>query len=120
MHNKKAIVFPEVLKILIAALCLFLLIYLAVSLYQIFITKSELEQARATLGDITGKINTLEEGKNSEYLITAPKNWIIISFRSEENNDNNNFLSELCICPSISAPGYEWLSYDKEYEQKDK
>jgi len=85
--GKRAILMPEVLKIIIAVLCLILLFYLAFNIYQIFTAKSELEQARATLDAISGKINTLKEGNTTEYLITSPKGWRVIPYDKS-----------ICIC----------------------
>jgi len=102
---KKAILLPETLKIIIAVICIVLLIYLAVSLYGIFIRKSEIEQARATLDAIVGKLESLEkDGDSLSYLITGPRAWNIYYF------NNTDLLSSvgcgekgcLCSCPEFT------------------
>jgi hypothetical protein len=95
MKTKKAIVMSETLKMIIAALCIFLLIYLAVGLYGIFTRSSELEQAKATLDGIMGKAGALQNGQSVEYLVTSPKGWSIIILPEEKLN--------LCICPEGTA-----------------
>lgn len=88
MRNKKGIVLPTTLKLVIAVLCILVLIYLAASLYSAFIVKSEIAQARATLENIMGKIGSLEEGETEEYLVVNPKGWYFIGYGNE-----------VCICP---------------------
>jgi len=110
--NKKAILLPEGLKLMIALVCIILLIYLAYSFYQIFIAKSDLEKARANLNAIVGKIESLEIGKGIGYLLYSPRNWILISFPNIYSSHGP--LSEgepeipkscdkfcLCICPNV-------------------
>lgn len=81
---------PEVLRIIIAVLCLILLIMLAVQLYSIFTRSNELEQAKATLNEIIAKAAVLQkEGDKTDLLIINPKNWVIISFPEAK---------ELCMC----------------------
>jgi len=84
--NKRAIILPETLKIIIAVLCILVLIYLAYSLYSIFIKKTKMEQAKETLKGISSMIASLEEGEEKTYLIVAPKQWYLIS---SENYDKS-------------------------------
>lgn len=85
--NKKAILLPEGLKIIIAVLCILILIYLAWSLYSMLTTKTKLAQAKETLKEIAVKINELEEGKIEPFLITTPKGWVImVSDNCKEGN----------------------------------
>jgi len=89
--TQKAILLPEALKIIIGVLCIVLLLYLAFSLYGIFSQRTKLEEAKATLDAIEGKINALEtmkDGETLDYLITGPKGWRMVPFEKE-----------LCICP---------------------
>ncbi len=97
--NKKAILMPETLKIIIAVVCIFLLVYLAVLLYGMLIKKTALEQAKETLKQITAEINSLEEGGEGSFLITSPKNWFIISFEEGESSPKQcKGKNCLCIC----------------------
>ncbi|MBM3247595.1 hypothetical protein FJZ17_03610 [Candidatus Pacearchaeota archaeon] len=92
MKSKKGIVLSETLRIIIAVACIFLLIYLAVGLYGIFTRSSELEQAKATLEGIIGKMGVLGENQELKYVIVNPREWRIVFF--QDNNYKN-----LCICP---------------------
>jgi len=88
MKNKKAeILAEEVVKIVLAVVCIIILIILAAGLYGIFTKKTDLEQARATLKEIVAKIDSLGEGGKGEYLVVAPKKWYFLSY-------NNG----ICIC----------------------
>ncbi|NMB81126.1 MAG: hypothetical protein GYA14_04855 [Ignavibacteria bacterium] len=99
MQNKKAILIPETIKIVIAVICIFLLIYLAVSLYGIFISKSEIEKARATLDSIIGKINSLDnDGDKLDYLITGPEAWNIYYFENVAKDSLITCGGENCLC----------------------
>ena len=99
--NKKAILLPEVLKIIIAVVCIVLLIYLAVKLYGILTASSDLEKARATLNAIVGKMSILKPDESIEYIVTGPINWLIVSFGDK-----------LCVCPPVSI-GSEQESFCK-------
>jgi len=92
MKNKKAILMPETLKIIIAVMCLLLLAYLSVSLYGVFAGKNEIEQAQATLDEIISHLEGLEEKDTTEVMIENPREWRII-----------NFEKKLCICKLIDT-----------------
>lgn len=75
--NKKAdsheILSPEVIKITLAIMCLLLLVYLGYKLASIFIDKHRIDQAKAVLEDISGKISSLKkQGDSAEYSIRNP------------------------------------------------
>jgi len=93
IKNKKAMLLPEeTLKIIIAALSIIVLMILAYKLYGMFILKTDIEQARATLKDIIGIIENPEKAEERDYLIASPKEWFLISFEDK---------GELCICPEM-------------------
>jgi len=97
--STKAILIPETIKIIIAVICIFLLIYLAVSLYGIFISKSEIEQARATLDAIIGKINSLDnDGEKLDYFIIGPEAWNIYYFDNVAGVSLTTCGGENCLC----------------------
>lgn len=87
MKNKKAILMKEFLGILIAVICLVLLVMFAGKLYGIFIKKTPADQAKETLNQIVAKIDSLDEGENSSYMVVSPINWVLMS-----NGE------KLCIC----------------------
>ncbi len=99
MKSKKAILMPEVLKIILAVLSIILLIYLGVSLYGLFIKKTALQQAKITLEQISAGLEELEEGESWNYLVTSPRKWYLISYKEGEESpklcQNKNCL---CIC----------------------
>jgi hypothetical protein len=100
MKSKKAILMSETLKIILAVACIILLVYLAVGLYGIFTRGSEIEQAKSTLNAMTRLVNSLENGEGVEYLVTSPKEWVLLSF----NSLNSGGLCEkncICLCPKL-------------------
>jgi hypothetical protein len=101
-RNKKAIVLPEVLRIIIAVACIILLVYIAAKLYTILTRNHELEQAKSNLETIVSKANSLKEGESYEYMITGPKGWRIMAYSNEK---------KVCICPAYES------DRDKEIQQ---
>ena len=99
MKNKGDMLLKETLNLLIAVVVIGLLLILAYQLYGIFIGKHELEQARATIDAIVGKIESLGEGESTEYLIRAPKDWYIFSFKGDEGLECKGEAC-LCVCKS--------------------
>ena len=83
--NTKAILMREVLKMVITVAGLIILIILAVGLYGIFTSKSDLEQAKASMDEINAKIDSLET--KEQVLITSPVKWVLTT--------NQN---KLCLC----------------------
>lgn len=105
MMNKRAeILKSEMLKIILAVIALSLLIILAVKLYGLFIVKTDLEQARATLTELNNKIGTLEDGEEELFLMTSPLGWYIVSYDSGEASPQACIGKDcLCICEDIKA-----------------
>lgn len=83
MKNKKGILMREVLKMVLTVAGLIILIILAVGLYGIFTSKSDLEQARATLNEVEAKISS----DQANVLILSPIKWVLTI-----NQD------KLCLC----------------------
>ena len=79
INKKKAeITTEEVLKIILAVMGLIVLIYLMVSLYGIFGTKTKTQQAKAILEEIENKIKGLsEEHPRDSLLVILPKDWAL-------------------------------------------
>jgi Tfp pilus assembly protein PilE len=103
--EKKAILPQEVLKILIAVLCLVILIYLAVELYSLFIVKSDIEKATATVEAIAGKANALQNSQSAQYMITNLKDWSLIQIDVPLfcSDSRSVYDSCLCLCKDVEA-----------------
>ena len=79
--NKKGDWFvEEVAKVIVAIILLFLLGYLAFTLYESITQKSQLEQARVHLDNIENIIKELKDGDSQSYLVSSPKNGLLIPF----------------------------------------
>ncbi|MEK6873659.1 MAG: hypothetical protein AABW91_02345 [Nanoarchaeota archaeon] len=94
----------EIAKIIVSIVLLFLLGYLAFSLYQAIIQKSELEQAKIHIENIEGIIKGLEEegGGSKEYILLSPSGWALYGFPYGENNVKACQIGNkpcLCLCP---------------------
>lgn len=100
MKNKKAIVLPETLKLIIAVLCIMLLIYLAVSLYGLFFKKTAIEQAKENLKQMSIKINKIEKSEKSEnqFLLESPSKWFLIAFPYKDGVETPKQCNKYCIC----------------------
>ena len=105
--NKKgiAIIGEETGRILVAVLVILGLIYLAFSLYGLFIAKSRLQQASAGLDEVIANIEGLEEGQSKGYILANPHGWALTGwpftpkFGGEKMPDDCKIGDwEKCIC----------------------
>ena len=102
LNNKGDILASEVLKIILAALGIVALVYLAFSMYGLLKSNTRLEQAKAGLDEIDGKIKSLSAGTSANYLITSPNEWYLVLFDKESQKPGNCRGSYcLCICSSV-------------------
>jgi hypothetical protein len=110
--NKKADMLPEeVLRIILGVIGIVLLMYLAVSLYGIFLSKTKLEQAKSTLEAIVGKAEISKAGENLSYVITAPRDWVIYVFNNTQNSPGDCEKSFcLCTCPKFLTKSDEIIN----------
>lgn len=86
--DRRAILLSQGLRIILAILSILILIYLAVQLTGLFTKKTDLEQARANLGQIASLLRDLSEGGQTTYLLTSPEEWSIVA----ESNDLGGIL----------------------------
>jgi hypothetical protein len=78
MKNKKAME-DALVKLVIAALCIVALVYLAISIYSVVVSeRAAREKAERTLDQIIAKINGLADQETDRYIILAPNNWGIM------------------------------------------
>lgn len=86
----------EVVKIIIAVICISFLIYFAFLLYQSSREKNENRQAKSTLEEINMAVEKLNNSGQIDYLYLAPKGYY---FRvADENNKLTQCTSTFCIC----------------------
>jgi hypothetical protein len=81
MKNKRGdstLLMNETFKIIIAAICIIFLLILSAKLYFIFVSKTKIEQAKATLELIEGKIEAVKEtGIPATIVINSPKDYFL-------------------------------------------
>lgn len=88
-----------VVKLVIAALCIIALIYLAASMYGLLRTKTAVEQAKSTLDEINLMIKNLAVGKTDNYLIVAPaKNYFVFYLTGITKNSSKQCVGANCMC----------------------
>ncbi|MAG79004.1 hypothetical protein CMI40_01365 [Candidatus Pacearchaeota archaeon] len=106
IKNKKAILLPATLKIILAVIGTFLLIYLFVNLYGLLTTKTDIEQAKSSLEGLYSEIQNVDNGKGTRnFLIQSPNDWMIITWPNN-NEDSKPIQCKddncICICPTTS------------------
>lgn len=109
MENKKGILLPETLKIIIAVLCILLLIYLAWSLYGLFKQRTRVEQANANLDEIKMKMGDLKEGESTSYVLISPDGYMLTGWPIVDKDsgkiynpktcEDKGWSNCLCFCP---------------------
>ncbi len=100
--NKKATLLPEeVLRIIIAAICIGFLIYLFVSLYFSVIGEQNKKLAAASMKEVISEeitsINSGGEFKEQGIRIPNPSGWYVFSFVNEDLKPNL-CTSQNCVC----------------------
>lgn len=96
----------ESLKLVLAIIGIFLLVYLLISLYGILGRKNKIEMAKAMLEEIKGKIDQLQkEGEIKQVLINGPKDWYLVGFNSPIPFElcGGGAKHCLCFCPESFA-----------------
>jgi hypothetical protein len=106
MKNKKAILLPETLKIILAVIGISLLLYLSVNLYGLFTTKTDIEQARSSLDKLYSEIQEVDKSNEARsFSIQSPNDWWIIAWpyeKEEKKPDQCNNDYCICLCPKVS------------------
>lgn len=117
MKNKKAILLKEGINLFVAVIVIVLLIILITQIFSIFSNKNKLEQAKATLNQIVSKIESLEDGEKSSYMVLSPKGWYIIAYEEgQEMPIQCGGKNCLCICEEADAKKCESLGVCKNAE----
>lgn len=102
IEDKRGLILPEVIKLVIAAICIGLLIMLAVNLFGLFKAKTKIEQAKAGNTDIFNLVSSLRDNESKDYLIVGPKGWEFSYFGIETGRELPKSCggeSCICICP---------------------
>lgn len=101
MKNRKAqnFLMPEVLKMIVALACIIILIAVGYVMYGLLTKKTEIEQAKATLNNIIEKIEFIQEGQKTEYLMTGPKGGYLVKYAEGQKSPATcKGKNCLCIC----------------------
>jgi hypothetical protein len=104
--NKKAeentTFFPTfVVKVIIGVLCLVILVFLFVAIYNMFFRNSALEKARTNLRDLVFQIEGLKDGQEVNYMVLGPNKWYVIFIRPEGYYFSSCQGKDcVCICPN--------------------
>ena len=104
--NKKAeentTFFPTfVVKVVIGVLCLIILVFLFVAIYNMFFRNSALEKAKTNLRDLVFQIEGLKDGQEINYMVLGPNGWYVIFIRPEGYYFSSCQGKDcVCICPT--------------------
>ena len=122
MKSKKSLAFfpEEIVKIVIAVICIAFLLYLVFSMVGGIFTQNRLEnQAKGSLEEIEYTISNLEDGGQRDVLILNPKDWYLVYYKEGKEEIKKFFpglhltvnlipsescsVNCFCICPGIIA-----------------
>jgi len=118
MKNKKAILMPETLKIIIAVMCLLLLAYLSINLYGVFAGDRELEKVKNYANELEEIIEGIKEGESDELMILGLNDWAITGWPFDPGIFSGEKMPEECIrnkwnkCICFCG---NWDSWDNSY-----
>jgi len=117
VKNKNGILMPETLKIILAVMGIFLLVYLMYSFYGMFVKTTALKQAEVSLEIIYSEIEKVKGGKEEvEVLLESPKGWWIVAWPHEEKRNEKPIQckTDYCVCICELKCGDEKKTYCKE------
>ncbi|MFA5992400.1 MAG: hypothetical protein WC796_01695 [Candidatus Pacearchaeota archaeon] len=98
MKNKKAILIPEILKLVIGALIIVFLFVAAIKIYGIVQSNSDRTQAASEIEVIARTINGLGEGDVGKYDLLSPSGWALYGFPYGNVKTIRCEISEFCVC----------------------
>jgi len=106
----------QTMKITLGIISILLLGVLAVALYGSVVDKAKEKQAEASLEEIVGRINNLDEGKSINFPLQSPKGWYLVKLDNSlcfcSDYDISNCLSD-GVCQAINK---DLLFFEKCYE----
>ncbi|PIN90344.1 hypothetical protein COU57_03755 [Candidatus Pacearchaeota archaeon CG10_big_fil_rev_8_21_14_0_10_32_14] len=105
--NKKGFLISEVLKIIISVICIVFLIYLGFKL--LYPAKTDQDKARDQLENIQSLISQLNEGEDTNYILTTPKEWYFRGFNKENKPKFCQDKNCLCLCPKLDIESCDFL-----------
>ena len=106
--SKKGFLLGEFnLKLIIAIICIIILLYLLFNLYATFTNKGKIQQAESSLDRVIEGIGITESsGSKYQYVLTEPRDWLLLYFGSGVLKPKSCENKEcICIC---EKPG--WFS----------
>ncbi len=120
MKRKGEITLNEAITLVVTVIVLFFLVYLLVNLYDLFRTKTAIQQAKGDLDQVIKKIELADKDNvEQNYLLIGPKNWFVLSYSKGQTSPSAcNGKDCLCICPQKSMESCEKKGVCKEYVKK--
>ena len=105
MNKRGMFLLKHLVEIIIAVIVVGIIIYAGVVLFQTYFGRQTDMQAKGILDRITEKLNDLDIGETDYVILTAPSDWNIVAFGTQ-NNLNGNFerpsgmfgQNILCVC----------------------
>ncbi|MGV8142428.1 MAG: hypothetical protein ACP5NS_02215 [Candidatus Pacearchaeota archaeon] len=103
----------EVLSAIVAVAGLLLIGFLAVKLYNFFISQDE-KNAAAFLDGLKAKIDLLEEGENNTFALRGVKGWVLVAWNKEviSSEKPEKCFDKNCLCLCKDSPTKEACQED--------
>ena len=101
VKNKNGILMPETLKIILAVMGIFILVFATTSFAGIFIKNTGVKQAEDSLEKIYSAIEQVERGEKEivEVFLESPKGWFITAWPQTQHEDKpSQCETDYCIC----------------------
>jgi len=107
MKNKGAMNWEQLVKLVFGVLCLIIIIWAIVKVYNWDFGGSELAKAKSTLKELEYGLNEARAGGKPEIMVFTPNDWWIIAWPYQQRTEKPKKDCEkncFCICkvPSIS------------------
>jgi hypothetical protein len=112
-ENRKGDLLPEeVLKLVIAVICIGFLVYLFTAIYFTLTSAPKLKEAEASKNIILEEISRVNSGEESNFsglFVPNPSGWFIFSFVEGELKPNTCVDENcLCICEEAVPAWFDW------------
>lgn len=112
VKNKRAILMPETLKIILAVIGISILGYLAFSFYGMFAKSTASKQAEDSLEEIYSVVEKVKsDGKEMEIFLKSPNEWWIIAWTGF-NGKIAGCNTDYCVCVCDLGEGLDYGSTD--------
>jgi len=115
--NRKGILMPETLKIILAVIGIGILVFATTSFAGIFVKNTKLKQAEVSLEKIYFAIEKIRNGeKEVEIFLESPDKWLVVTWPQTTKEDKPlKCKGDYCVCICKEKCDNEKESYCKDF-----